>query len=189
MHSSEKSMEKSIELILEEKNCKEPWRPLRDLAKEVERTRKSLKRKVLWFKWPGFILLVLVPVLSATISVMIGTSWKIFGFSSTGILSYFLTLFTILSSIFRPRDRFRKACNLEMDLDNLQQKFLINLERKRLGAIDSDLLLTQAEALNKSLQPIREAMIDLFLPDTAINSELKGAPKGGIEEEDGGAGS
>jgi len=183
MYSTEKSMEKAIELILDEKNCKEPWRPLRELAKEVESTRANLRVKVRWFKWPSFILLVLVPVLSASISVMIGTNWKILGFSSTGILSYILTLFTILNSIFRPRDRFRKACNLQMDLDNLQQKFLIDLERKKRGAIDSDLLLTQAESLNAFLHPIRQANIDLFLPDSSGSSDQKGAAKGDAEKE------
>ena len=175
MKSEHSEMEKKIELILKGKGYQEPCHPLRELAEEVENTRKNLRLKVFLVKWMGFILLLLVPVLSATISVMMNTTWKLFGFSFTAILSYILTLLTILNSIFRPRDRFRKSCNLEMDLDNLELKFLIDLERKKPAEITRDLLLTDAESFNKSLQPIREAMIDLFLPDAASPSDQKDA--------------
>ena len=150
---------------------------MRELAEEVESTRKKLKLKVFRVKWMGFILLLLVPILSATISVMMDTSWKLFGSSLTAILSYILTLLTILNSIFRPRDRFRKSCSLEMELDNLELKFLIDLEKKKAAEITSDFLLTEAEFFNKSLQPIREAMIDLFLPDSASASDQKDPSK------------
>jgi len=214
-------MPEIIELILREKGYRDSWRPLKDMAEEVESLRANLNGKVLWVKWTGLILLVLVPIGSAIVTSL--TSLKnpssYYGFTAAEIASFILTVLTILNSIFRPRDRFRKCCNLELDLDNIEhnvllelenlpsidlakmvkmeQRFLQELEKLpstetekiiklrrevmqeelKLPSFGQEILLQKAEALNISLQPIRKSLIDLFLPDSATNSDSDAAPK------------
>ncbi|MGA3071457.1 MAG: hypothetical protein ABSD43_14710 [Terracidiphilus sp.] len=173
VNCGDKSMAAKIELILAEKGYEHPWCPLYDLAKEVGDLHENLDGKILWVKYPGLVLLVLVPILSAFVTGLTGTEWHVGRFSWAGIVSFILTIVTILNSSFRPRDRFRKCCNLEMDLSRLERSFLIDLERLAPGKIDSNDLLAKAESLDESLQPIRDALIDLFLPDMASGGDSR----------------
>lgn len=150
--------------VLQEKGYKKHCHPLDALSKVVETNSKYATAKICFYKWSGLFLLTSIPLISALLSVLVslkggGSTWP----ETTVLpLSLFLTVFTILNSIFKPSERFRQACHIGIRIDRFKADFLMALER--LPKIDDSNLLELVDNKRKEFEKYQEELIGMFMP-------------------------
>ncbi len=154
--------------------------PLEDVAFEIGETIQNLSRKVKLYKWPGMILLVLIPVISTSLSVLVTRSQRPSGIviplAVVESLSYGLTLLTLFNSIFAPRERFTSLCHMGIPLHEVAITFLAKLET--LQAPKQHELHALAAEYERILFPYKKGLISLFLPQTDVTS-IRNMSRGG----------
>jgi hypothetical protein len=172
-----------VRAILKERGYETGSYPLESLAERIEETERSVLRKVRGYKWPGLILLALIPLLSTCISVLVTEKPK--AVYSTNLLygmSFTLTLLTVLNSIFRPSERFKEACRMGVDFERIRSDFLVELENlPRVGQAYAQQAKKQDEAhteearlhavvgkFYKLVAPYQKELISMFLPEVAV---------------------
>ena len=156
--------------ILENGDRRRPCYPVEALAFTLDDTKRNVKRKVFMYKWTGLALMTLIPILSAVISTLLPMKGS--GDQNSRllleILSFSLTLLTILNSIFKPGERFRSICSLGIRVDDLGDQVLERLEELvAQGKIDERSLLAIVDRHRRQLDSYRELLIDLFLPEAS----------------------
>jgi hypothetical protein len=159
-----------IKKMLGDHDCKEPFYPLIDLAERIDFNWNNVKGKIKWYKWPGMILLVAIPLLATFVSVLLaeGATWAKY-------FSYVLTLLALFSSIFRPRERFLKCCDLEMQIAEFRDEYLAELE-KRLAEgkpVEKDKLLDFGLTMSHQFALLQRKLFQLFLPEAFAGSDRK----------------
>ena len=137
-------------------------RQLAHLAEEFDKTDRRVMVKVWIYKPLAFVVLLFVPLVSATVSVL-STQHK--GTEAVAIgLSYGLTILTLLNSIFRPADRFRELCTMGMRVHTLRDEFMSKLREHSKGADKQVKLIKLCEEYEQKLNPTNTRLIALFLP-------------------------
>lgn len=135
-------------------------------ARSVDANLQLAANKVRYYKWFGLPLLTVIPLSSALLSVLVslkdqsGPWWL-----PTGImmpLSLFLTLFTILNSIFMPSERFSEACRLGIGIERFIVEFLADLEK--LPLIDESTLVELTRKKCEEFEKYKIELIGLFMP-------------------------
>lgn len=164
--------------ILKERNYTKDCYPLYELINTVVLTEKNVNRKVFWYKWSGFILLVSVPLISTLISVIISQETKVAGSGPVNIfiallpiapyLSLGLTLMTILNSIFKPSERFRTACFMSIKISHFKSDILAEIE-KLSSPIDNIALLKMVHLKRIDFELYQEQLVGLFMPEAIRN--------------------
>lgn len=172
--SSQFELVNKVRAILHEHGYTEPCYPLEDLAETIDKTQSDIMKKVYMYKWPGWALLLLIPLLATFVSVFVQGHPVVAKY-----LSYALTALALCNAIFKPRERFQKACDLGIKAAQFKDDFLAKLEI-HLSAEDEDdigdraKLLTFIEKTMHHFAPIQRSLIDLFLPDTPAGSDRRG---------------
>lgn len=165
--------------VLQEKGYTTHCHPLDALSKTVEMNCKYAARKVFVYKWSGLFLLSAIPLISALLSILINLKGDSPIWMPTSIvfpLSLFLTLFTILNSIFRPSLRFREACLIGIGIERFRVDFLIDL--KRLPQINESALLELIDKKRKEFEAYQIQLIGLFMPMEGSPASDPNAGKG-----------
>lgn len=168
-----------VNSVLQEKGYKKHCHPLDALLEMVEMHNKNTLSKVRLYKWSGFFLLTSIPLISALLSVSVslkgnGSIWEAIALP----VSFILTVFTILNSIFKPSERFSKACLIGIQIDRFKADFLMTLER--LPKIDDSTLLDLVDKKRKEFGKYQEELIGLFMPMEI--SAQKAAPTDGPDK-------
>lgn len=146
------------------KNHGKSCHSLEEVAKAIDYTQSNLRRKVSFYKWPGMILLVLIPLVATALTVVLAE--QTYGWLAKP-LSYSLTFLTILNSIFKPSERFRQVCALGVKIAVFKDIFLGNLEKLLSPGVEHTQLLEFGEQTMKRFAPFQEELIEFFLPETA----------------------
>ncbi|GAB2887493.1 hypothetical protein GCM10027046_14740 [Uliginosibacterium flavum] len=152
--------------VLQEKGYRKHCHPLDTLSRTFEMTSKNVASKVRFYKWFGFILLTIIPIISALISVLIslknpGSDWlpaeaMVFPLSLT------LTLLTILNSIFKPSEKFREVCLIGIGIERFAVDFMVALER--MPKVDESSLLELIDKKRKEFETYQIELIGMFMP-------------------------
>lgn len=157
--------------ILSGKNYREPCYPLDDLLRIIVESIHNTERKVLFYKWFGFFLLVAIPLLSTVLSVALASDEKNrqelvrFLLQYAPYLSLALTVMTLLNSIFKPGERFQTACFISIQISHFKSDLLADLEKLPLP-VDTEGLLKLVHRRRKEFESYQEQLIGLFLPET-----------------------
>lgn len=189
-----------VRAILKERGYEMDCYPLESLAERIEETERSVLRKVRGYKWPGLILLALIPILSTCISVLVTKKPEVV-YSDKLLygISFTLTLLTVLNSIFRPSERFKEACRMGVDFERIRSEFLVELENlprvelahahqaKRQDAAHTEEARVHAVVLKfyKLVAPYQKELISMFLPEVAVEQGRNATAalrSGGIHE-------
>lgn len=155
---------------------------LEDFSRTIDKTQENINGKIKLYKWSALILSTLIPVFSAIISFGLSAkddeAWKVY----ITILSFVLTLMTLLNSIFNPGERFKQVCRLGVGLGNLKRDVMERMEA--LSGVEQDSLHVNVHDLvnryTKSLNHYQEQLIDLFLPELQVKTAdalKEGSPK------------
>jgi hypothetical protein len=180
-----------VKAILSERGYDKVCHPLEALAQRIEETERNVSRKVHVYKWPGLILLGLIPIISTLLSLLVtgeprGVALKdvshplLFSMTHSTLLlsmSYSLTFLTVLNSIFRPSERFKEACRMGVDFERIKSDFLADLES--LPEIEESHLHAIINKFNKLVAPYQKELISMFLPEVAVETKriaLAGRP-------------
>lgn len=137
--------------------------PLDDLAQTVEKNCRNVEQKVFFYKWFGFSLLVLLPIISTVLSIFISENKN----AIVPYLSYILTILTVLNSILKPGERFRQACSLAIKIEQFKSELLANLIK--LPKLDEASLVEFSDKYRKEFVLYQEQLVGLFLPETAMD--------------------
>jgi len=161
-----------VRKILSERGHHGVCQPLDGLAETIEDTERNVARKVKVYKWPGLILLAAIPILSTSLSVVVtgtksGPAWLSVPALSF-VLSYTLTVLTVLNSIFRFSERFKEACRIGVDFEQIKSSFLMELES--LPVLDEVHLHTLVTKFSKLVAPYQKELISMFLPEVAVET-------------------
>ena len=149
--------------------------PLTDLAERIEDTQRSIDRKILVYKWSSLIILILVPLISTSLSLLV--TGRVDG-KYVNALSYFLTFLTVFNSIFRPSFRFKELCEMGIGIKSLRGEFLGELET--IPKVEEIPLHAMREKFDKLLVPYEKRLIALFLPaETVVEGGKKTRKTGG----------
>lgn len=161
---------KDVDIILRRKQFKNHCYAWECLANSFEHVAGLIDRKIRIYKPFGLSLLVLIPILSAIISALIGVrpedlpSWLPYqGQGLLFFLSLILTILTILNSLFKPSQRFNQACLLGIDIDRFGISFVAELEMMP-TPVSEPALVTLVAGKWAELQKIQVALIELALP-------------------------
>jgi len=168
------SIQERARKVLEGKNYTVGCYALSELLEEIDSNRGMLRNKVYVYKWSGLILLMMVPLLSAALSTLIGIEagevQRLFSVNEDSLLRIkfglgaVLTFMTIMNSIFRPSERFRTACMITIQMDHLIEDILIELEES--VSIDEEFLHRVVRNYRSKLFLYQRDLISLFHPDT-----------------------
>jgi hypothetical protein len=164
-----------VRAILHERGYRNPCRPLESLTQRIEETERNVARKVFIYKWPGLILLALIPILSTLLSVLVTEPHPAHGFMYG--ISYSLTFLTVFNSIFRPSERFKEACRMGVDFELIKTDFLAQLESLPKGDNESH-LHGMIQRFSKLVAPYQKELISMFLPEVAVEPGKNGAHGG-----------
>ena len=178
-----KTLHKQTTDILQEKGYTHRCHSLDALSETIEKNSNIVNRKINFYKWTGLVLLTLIPLSSALLSVSVSLKSD----NATGLeqlilsislpLSLSLTVATILNSIFRPSERFRKACLLGIQVDAFKEEFLSDLQR--MDNVDEHALLDLVDKKRKEFEKYQEELISMFMPmETGIQYGPHGAARG-----------
>ena len=150
--------------ILKEKGHRQHCHALDEFLKTVEKNSAIANRKVWFYKWPGIFLLTSIPLVSALLSVSVGTKGDGAAWPERMIfsLSLFLTFATILNSIFRPSERFRNACLLGIRIEAFKTEFLAALEQ--METVDEQALHVFLTLKRAEFEKFQEELIGMFMP-------------------------
>jgi len=154
--------------VLQEKGYKKHCHALDALSRIVETNSNIVIRKIRFYKWSGLFLLTSIPLISALLSVSVGlkdggATWLETTILSLSLpLSLLLTIVTILSSIFRPSERFRNACLVGIRIDTFKGELLAALER--MEKVDECALLDLVDRKRKEFEKYQEELIGMFMP-------------------------
>jgi hypothetical protein len=155
IHAEREFIER-MEAVLMRNNCHEDPRELNELAEIIVSDECRARAKVPVYKWMGLTALMLIPIISAVISIATtsqvadanpgqvagGEGWL--GIAvALPFLSILLTVLTILNSSFHPAERFSACCQLLIGID----RFKFELVRKL------DELLAQPDVQEKAKLP------------------------------------
>lgn len=125
-------------------------------------------RKVEYYKWIGFILLFVIPLLSTVIAATANGPDDIPMLkclkSSISATTLILAILTTLNSILRPGQRFNECCRIRLDYFHWKCEFLEGLEKLPKPVTEEE-LLALLEAQRKKMKPLQEKPIALALPD------------------------
>jgi hypothetical protein len=176
-HTDEQEFLLNAKKILEAKGFTKDHPALNELIGAIHFDQCSTQRKILWYKWPGLILLVATPLISALISIAIASSGDKNSYLlppnvlaiALPLASLTLTIMTIFDSAFKPAERFKRACKIGIEIQNFKGQLLADLQQ-----------LSTEEELNKYIPQKRQkftqfsmALVDLFLPETISASKLE----------------
>lgn len=64
------------ESVLENKGIASNHPALKELIQASEYDQASVQRKIFWYKWPGVVLLVAIPLISALVSIAVAAGEK-----------------------------------------------------------------------------------------------------------------
>lgn len=180
-------LKSAVQQILKKRGYEKQCLPLEDIANEIGKTNANLHFKLQIYKWPGMVLLILVPVISSSLSVIVTKTehGPASGFFFSPVfmagLSYGLTLLTLFNSIFSPRERFTSLCHMGIPLHDVAVAFLAKLEMLPDPIQERD-LHALTEEFEDILLPYKKGLISLFLPQTDVDSvrklDVNGAWKG-----------
>jgi hypothetical protein len=136
--------------------------PLEDVAAAIGDTHNNISRKVLAYKWSAMGLLLLIPIISTALSLVVTEhGWA----AVVKPCSYVLTFLTLLNSILKPGDRFKRVCKLGIGIEQLSDEFLVKLDRLQ-QPVEERRLDEITDKFIGELTPYKEQLIDLFLPES-----------------------
>lgn len=164
---SNKSLLARVKLILKKHNYRNSCYPLYDLAQSVDETINNVIMKIFIYKWTALFLLLMIPIISALLSILI-TQELASPFMklkpTVPYLSVILTLLTILNSIFKPGERFKQVCLMSIKIGHFKSQ--VQEEIEKLSKVDETSLSELVDRLRKDFEPYQEQLITLFLPET-----------------------
>jgi len=153
--------------ILQDKGYSKECYTLEDLANVIDETQKNVIHKVWLYKWLGLPILVLMPIISAFLSVIIAQKSPSEPFAMlvwlVPYMSFGLTVLTILNAIFKPGERFKQVCSLGIQVASFKDEVLSALAS--LSPVDDASLLKLVDANRKRFEVYQEQLIGLFLPE------------------------
>ena len=163
--------------ILQEKGYKQNCYPLQELSRIVETNSKLAKNKVFVYKWLGISLIILIGVLGVVLPFLVGLDselkWKEV---TVQTISVVLAISTIFNSMFKPNERFSKACRIGIEIEHYKVQLLLALERE--PKLDDANLHRLVDDKLKEFEKYQEALIELFMP-TQIPPAQRGASRRG----------
>jgi hypothetical protein len=155
---------RKVKAVLQYRKYQEPCYPLDDIAQIIDDTSRNIESKVFFYKWLGMTLLVLIPLIATTLSIVLAET-KNYGWP-TQSLSYSLTFLTLLNSIFKPGERFRQVCLMGIEVSHFKDEFLAELEKLLLkGQVEETQLLEFIDIQSHQFEPYQEKLIGLFFPE------------------------
>ena len=163
MNGNNKPLLEMVRAILLERGYQKTCLPLDDVANRIENTHANIDFKIKLYKWSAMLLLILIPVLSTSLSILATDKLTNVVFV---YMTYLLTLLTLFNSIFRPSQRFRELCEMGIALQDLEDDFLSELEDLSNGVQESSLHVLR-ETFHKELVVYERRLIALFLPSEA----------------------
>jgi len=156
-----------VRAILSERGYEKVCRPLEELAQRIQETESNVSTKVWVYKFPGLILLGLIPIISTSLSMLVTADPRLGAWRELSyVLTWLLTFLTVLNSIFRPSERFKESCRIGVDFQRIKSDFLADLES--LPQIDESHLHGIVSKFNKLVEPYQKELIALFLPESAV---------------------
>jgi len=154
-------------LVLKKKGYTDDCYPMDDLIGIIEDNHTKTMRKVFFYKWTAVFLLVVIPLLSASLSFAVNRDVaQVFkGDLSPYVpeMSLLLTVFTILNSILKPGERFKQACFIGIKIDHFKSDFIAELEKK--STIDDAILIDYVHSKRTRFECYQEQLIAMFLPE------------------------
>ncbi len=150
--------------VLKEKGYDKKCHALEMFLNSIEFNSKNNSRKVWINKYSGLFLLTSIPIISASLSVLINLKSQNDSLSYSLVfgISIALTLFAILNSIFTPGEKFQLSCEIGIMIDNFKIGFLIDLER--LDSIEDSSLLELIDKKKDEFETYQKMLISLFMP-------------------------
>jgi hypothetical protein len=156
-----------VRAILSERGYEKVCHPLEALAQSIEDTERNVSVKVHVYKYPGLILLGLIPIISAFLSMLVtGEPKQGYLRELMYVMTYLLTFLTVLNSIFRPSERFKESCRMGVDFQRIKSDFLADLES--LPQVEESHLHAIVSKFNKLIAPYQKELIAMFLPEVAV---------------------
>jgi|SRR5579859_88114 len=174
---------KDVNILLKNKHFRNHCYAWECLSNSFEHVAGLIDKKIRIYKPLGLSLLVLIPILSAVISALVGIPPEslskrlpISGQELLFCLSLILTILTILNSLFKPSQRFNQACLLGIEIDRFGIGFIAELEMMPEPISEPDLVKLVSDK-RAELQKIQVALIELALPiEAAPERAIGGTP-------------
>jgi len=150
--------------LLLEKGYRKHCYPLEELLKSIEKNSRYADNKVCTYKWLGVFLLVLIGTLGVILPLLVNLNSSDFPYKDVSVqaISVVLAVATIFNSMFKPNERFVKACRVGIEIEHYKVRFLLDLEKEE--KMDDSALHTLVENKLKEFQGYQEALIELFMP-------------------------
>lgn len=159
-----------VNSVLLEKSYSKHSFPLDEFTGIVEKNEKLIENKVLFYKWTGMSLLILIALLGVITPYVVALGTESFGGHQeliVAIAGLTLAVATILNSMFKPYERFSTACHIGIKISKFKVSFLLALEKQK-NLNDKNLLNLVNTALDK-FEEYQEDLIELFMPSQTSN--------------------